>query len=463
MNKMLIVGVAAVLGIGASADGLQEIVSGSVTMSQNSGTRAVTIGYTLSNGPAIVTVDVFTNCVGDAFGASVGGCNLWTLGGDVNKMVGKGEDFTSPRSYTITWNPDRELWGRASVSDTSIKAPKLAGGVRAVVTAWSVQRPPDYMVVDLSRAGAANYYADADSIPKGVQDREYKTSKLVLRYVAASQRKTPWPMGPFQIPVKLTDDYYIGIYPVTQAQFGMVWSGPTWRWESARFYDLTKYPDRDLRPIEMWTCNMTRDTSFSAPSEPKATDVWAGRMNVNFSTGASELGWMFDLPTEAQWEYACAADRFFGQSVNVDGVALNKIAWYGENSTADYYDAQGEVAGSEIMTHAVGGKLPNEWGIYDMIGNVSEWVRDWMLATNTKAGAETFYAAAGFGPDSDGAYVNPVAQGSAELASYGAGNRIVKGGAFETTVSGCGVSVRNNTASGNQRNWIGFRIVCRPE
>ncbi len=463
MNKMLIVGVAVLLGGAVRADGIPEIVDGSVTMSQNLGTRTVTIGYALSNGPAIVTVDVFTNCVGDAFGVSVGGGNLWTLGGAVNKMVGKGEDFTSPRSYTITWNPDRELWGRESVTDTSVKAPKLAGGVKAVVTAWSTQRPPDYMVVDLTNAGGANYYADADSIPKGVQDREYKTTKLVMRYIAASQRKTSWPMGPFQIPVKLTNDYYIGIYPITQAQFGTVWSGISWRWESARFYDLTKYPDRDLRPVEMWTCNMTRDSYFSDPVEPTTTGVWAGKMNVNFSTGADELGWMFDLPTEAQWEYAAAAERFFGQAVNVEGATLDKVAWYQANSTADYYNAQGEVAGSEIMTHAVGGKLPNEWGIYDMIGNVSEWIRDWMLATNTKAGTEAFFAAAGFGPDADGAYVNPVAQGSAALASYGGSNRIVKGGAFETDASGCGVTARNNTASGNQRNWIGFRVVCRPK
>ena len=79
MNKMLIVGVAALLGGAVRADGLPEIVDGSVTMSQNPGTRAVTIGYTLANGPAIVTVDVFTNCVGDAFGVSVGGNNLWNV------------------------------------------------------------------------------------------------------------------------------------------------------------------------------------------------------------------------------------------------------------------------------------------------------------------------------------------------------------------------------------------------
>jgi len=66
----------------------------------------------------------------------------------------------------------------------------------------------------------------------------------------------------------------------------------------------------------------------------------------------------FRLPTEAEWEYACRAgtteDRY-GE--------LNEIAWYRENSSGS--------------AHAVGLKRPNAWGLYDMLGNVSEWVQDW--------------------------------------------------------------------------------------
>ena len=69
-----------------------------VTMTQ-AGSRLVTIGYRLADAPAIVTLDIQTNAT-DGSWASIGGENIWSLSGDVNKEV-SGKD-----EYTISWRPD---------------------------------------------------------------------------------------------------------------------------------------------------------------------------------------------------------------------------------------------------------------------------------------------------------------------------------------------------------------------
>lgn len=63
------------------------------------------------------------------------------------------------------------------------------------------------------------------------------------------------------------------------------------------------------------------------------------------------------LPTEEQWEYACRAGTT--GPINVPGATVDQVAWHAGNSGG--------------KTHPVKQKLPNPWGLYDMLGNVSEW------------------------------------------------------------------------------------------
>ena len=72
---------------------------------------------------------------------------------------------------------------------------------------------------------------------------------------------------------------------------------------------------------------------------------------------SEETGEQYRLPSEAEWEYACLA----GSRVNRD-LKLDSIAWYSENSSG--------------RTHAIAGKKPNDWGLYDMLGNAWEWTSD---------------------------------------------------------------------------------------
>src|SRR5262249_20343761 len=73
------------------------------------------------------------------------------------------------------------------------------------------------------------------------------------------------------------------------------------------------------------------------------------------------------LPTEAEWEYACRSDTteatWIGELSGINRAAeLEAIAWYNGNSGGE--------------THPVGCKIPNHWGLLDMLGNVSEWCSD---------------------------------------------------------------------------------------
>ena len=117
-----------------------------------------------------------------------------------------------------------------------------------------------------------------------------------------------------------------------------------------------------------WKAVMRRNPSYyTGDARPVDSVSWydvhefIGRLND--ASGDS----LYRLPSEAEWEYACRAGTTtrwsLGDDDGDDQRLLGNYAWYGGNN-------------SPSGTKAVGGKLPNGWGLYDMHGNVWEWVQD---------------------------------------------------------------------------------------
>ena len=354
-----------------------------VVMTQDKSTREVTISYKLSGGlPAVVTLDVQTNAEVDVW-ASIGGENISCLEGAVNRIVTA--DDADDGVYTIKWHPDRS-WNGHRVTD---------GGARAVVKAWALDDKPDYLVVSLVPDAIVRktYYPSAEFLPGGLlTNPDYRTNKVVLRRIHA--KNVPWTMGTIceygrdpkdgretTRQIVLSNDYYLAVFETTQAQWALVYGDNA---SNANFK-----VEGEMRPMERVSYGEVRENSvYNSASKPNR---YPGAPHAGSYLGKlrTRTGVDFDLPGEAQWEFAARAGH--GEGYWGDGSPLLR-------STTDANLAKlgrvkfngGLIDGKEPPvdvgptngTAIVGSYLPNSWGLYDMHGNVWEWVLDWQVKDN---------------------------------------------------------------------------------
>ena len=315
------------------------------------------------------------------------------------------QDKVANKTYTATkLSGDRTLTAGTHKFVWDMDAEGLSFKSTNVVFKVSCETTPaTYCVIDLSTgANATSYPVTYLAAPPsgGFNVDAYKTTKLVLKRLEAGTFKMQGSTN-----VTLTKPFFCGLFEVTQKQYTLVMgSNPS----------SSRYGKENTYPVHGVSYNMIRGSSNGAK--------WPSSATVDSSSFMGKLrsrtGLEFDLPTEAQWEYACRAGTtttyYWGNSMD------DNCAWYSSNAND--------------RANPVGTKTANAWGLYDMSGNVCEWCLDWK-------GTLTY------GTDPKG--------------SSSGSSRVLRGGGWSTTEGGCTSSYRSSQEpswEGSGGNEYGFRL-----
>ena len=296
--------------------------------------------------------------------------------------------------------------------------------------------PARYLVLDLSdgaRADACYPVRFLDAPPAGGWGAEYRTNLVALRRIDPGS--VAMGCGPGQLgyagnerpvaEVRITEPFYIGVFELTQAQ---------WRRVAGSSCGLYRGDDHPAASVSWAQIRGARAGAAWPASARVDEESFLGRLRDRTCI----MSW--DLPTEAQWEYACRAG-----STNAIGGGLDLVST-GRDPGLDRfarYSAGVSGGANGLRRHeAVGSLEPNAWGLYDMHGNVAEWCRDWYAGRSHFAVGET--------PEAD-----PVGPASGR-------ERAVRGGSWFDLARLCRSASRARMAPGESNPRTGFRLVCAP-
>jgi formylglycine-generating enzyme required for sulfatase activity len=284
---------------------------------------------------------------------------------------------------------DRELWERQLVALRIVERLD-PGAIHNLEEQLKKHPSPDmrtWMKERARQAGQDVFMSEPGGyelvrIPGGV----FRMGSSVLE---AGRYKSEEPLRDVQVP-----DFFMGCYPVTNEEY-------------ARF--LKDNPE--VKEPMYWA-----DRRFNQPKQPVVGVSWEDARRYAEWAGLR-------LPSEAEWEYACRAwskTRYYSGDKEEN---LDRVGWYGENSGG--------------QPHAVGEKEPNIFGLYDMHGNVYEWVED----------------------DWYDNYKGAPKDGRAWVGKRRGSDRVIRGGGCGNDAQHCRSAYRSNDSPCYRGYDVGFRLA----
>ncbi len=282
-------------------------------------------------------------------------------------------------------------------------------------------------------------YATPAEIPGEINSNLYKTDIILLRRIPAGTYIMGSPADPpeygrfaveKQHPVELTKDFYIGVFEITQRQWELVMGN-----RPSHFENSTYYTNRPVETVRFRDIREGPGGVAITPTWPVSNAVHADSFMGKLRSKTGLVG--FDLPTEAQWEYACRAGTTTALNSGMNLISLtedenlDQVGRYWLNGGA----GSNKNSDTSLGTAEVGSYLPNAWGLYDMHGNVREWCLDWNAAYP------------------DGLAIDPLGPESPLV------NRVYRGGGWYSQPRNCRSAAREYDGPNARAGSIGFRLA----